>query len=405
MKKQESIVVCGTGIVGLACALALVRQGLSVRLLGPRNALPTPAPDAYCPRVYALSQASRDLLDRLGAWRLLDARRLCAVEAMEIYGDADGILNLSAWQDAQHAMAWIAESSEIERALQQAVQVLGIPWVEDHFTSWAAGSGRGGDPVRDCSGGRILTAGGQTLQADLLVGADGARSPVRQAAGITHEYTPYGDMGVVAHLDIGRPHQNRAFQWFTGDAVFAVLPLPDSADGPQASLVWSLPEGRAREWLAMPPEAQDSFFSARALAVTGGRLGRLGLRTRPQGFWLSLPSSTLVAPGVALVGDAAHRVHPLAGQGLNLGLADAQVLADVLQHRESYRPVGDERVLARYRRARAQPVWAMSLVTHGLHRLFGVDCAPVAWARTAGMRLVDDLPVIKRRLIQAAAGR
>ena len=405
MKKQESIVVCGTGIVGLACALALARRGLAVRLLGPRNVLPAPVLDTYCPRVYALSPASRDLLDHLGVWRLLDAERLCAVEAMEVYGDADGVLNLSAWQDAQPAMAWIAESSEIERALQQAVQVLGVPWIEDHFTSWVAGSGDGVDSPSGRSGGRILTAGGQSLLADLLVGADGARSPVRQAAGISHEYTPYGDMGVVAHLDMERPHQNRAFQWFTGDTVFAVLPLPDTADGPQASLVWSMREGRAREWLAMPPEAQDSFFSAQALAITGGRLGRLRLRTRPQGFSLSLERSALVAPGVALVGDAAHRVHPLAGQGLNLGLADVQVLADVLQHRESYRPVGDERVLARYRRARAQPVWAMSLVTHGLHRLFGVDCAPVAWARNAGMRMVDDLPFIKRRLIQAAAGR
>lgn len=405
MKKQESIVVCGTGIVGLACALALARRGLAVRLLGPRNVLPAPVVDTYCPRVYALSPASRDLLDHLGVWRLLDAERLCAVEAMEVYGDADGVLNLSAWQDAQPAMAWIAESSEIERALQQAVQVLGVPWIEDHFTSWVAGSGDGVDSPSGRSGGRISTAGGQTLLADLLVGADGARSPVRQAAGISHEYTPYGDMGVVAHLDMERPHQNRAFQWFTGDTVFAVLPLPDTADGPQASLVWSMREGRAREWLAMPPEAQDSFFSAQALAITGGRLGRLRLRARPQGFSLSLERSALVAPGVALVGDAAHRVHPLAGQGLNLGLADVQVLADVLQHRESYRPVGDERVLARYRRARAQPVWAMSLVTHGLHRLFGVDCAPVAWARNAGMRMVDDLPFIKRRLIQAAAGR
>lgn len=405
MKKQESIVVCGTGIVGLACALALARQGLSVQLLGPRNEPPAPVADTYCPRVYALSRASRDLLDRLGAWRLLDAQRLCAVEAMEIYGDADGVLNLSAWQDARHAMAWIVESDEIERALQQAVQVLGIPWIEDHFASWATVSAGSGDPPPGGSGRRIQTAGGQTLLADLLVGADGARSPVRQAAGITHEYTPYGDMGVVAHLHIERPHQNRAFQWFTGDAVFAVLPLPDTTDGPQASLVWSLREGRAREWLAMPPEAQDAFFSARAQAITGGRLGRLALRTRPRGFSLSLERSTLVAPGVALVGDAAHRVHPLAGQGLNLGLADVHVLADVLLRREPYRSVGDERVLARYRRARAQPVCAMLLVTHGLHRLFGIDCAPVAWVRNAGMRVVDDLPFIKRRLIQAAAGR
>jgi ubiquinone biosynthesis UbiH/UbiF/VisC/COQ6 family hydroxylase len=228
---------------------------------------------------------------------------------------------------------------------------------------------------------------------------------VRQAAGIEHVYTPYGHLGVVAHLNIERPHQNRAFQWFTGDTVLALLPLPDTADGPQASLVWSMPEGRAREWLSLPPDAQQAFFAARARAICEGRLGRLELRTRPQGFSLSLERSALVAPHVALVGDAAHRVHPLAGQGLNLGLGDVESLDGVLRDREPFRSPGDERVLARYRRARAEPVWAMSLVTDGLQRLFGVPCAPVAWARNAGMRAVDQLPFLKRRLVQAAAGR
>lgn len=395
MKEQDSIIVCGTGIVGLACALALAREGYSVRLLGPRQVPPPVQADVYHPRVYALSDASRALLDRLGAWRLMEARRLCAVEAMEVYGDADGALNLSAWQGVMGAMAWIAESGEIERALQQAVQVLGIPWVEDRFAALESGP----------AGVQVTTASGQVLAADLLVGADGARSPVRQAAAIEYGYTPYGDMGVVAHLDIGRPHQNRAFQWFTGDSVLALLPLPDTADGPQASLVWSMRESRARAWLALSQPDQQAHLAAHARTITGGRLGALTLRTRPQGFPLSLERSAMVAPGVALAGDAAHRVHPLAGQGLNLGLGDVQALADTLRAREPYRGCGDARVLARYRRARAEPVWAMALVTHGLHRLFGLPCAPAAWARNAGMRAVDHLPFLKRRLVQAAAGR
>ncbi|CAM5211181.1 Ubiquinone biosynthesis UbiH/UbiF/VisC/COQ6 family hydroxylase OS=Castellaniella defragrans OX=75697 GN=HNR28_002585 PE=3 SV=1 [Castellaniella defragrans] len=143
---------------------------------------------------------------------------------------------------------------------------------------------------------------------------------------------------------------------------FALLPLPDTAQGPQASLVWSMPESRAREWLALPPDAQQAFFAERALAIGEVGWGRLTLRTRPQGFSLSLERSALVAPHVALVGDAAHRVHPLAGQGLNLGLGDAQSLDDVLRRREPFRSPGDECVLARYRRSRAEPVWAMSRV-------------------------------------------
>lgn len=394
MKNQEPILVCGTGIAGLACALGLARAGLPAALLGPRQAPAARAVNDYHPRVYAISPASRDLLDKLGAWRLMDTRRITAVEAMEIHGDADGRLDLSAWQDARDALAWIVESGEIERALQQAVQVMGIAWHEDRFERLEARA----------PGVRITTAQGRALEAALLVGADGARSPVRLAAGIEHHYTPYGDMGVVAHLDIGRSHQNRACQWFTGDSVFALLPMPDTADGPQASLVWSMHEGRARQWLALDGDAQQAFLAAHARAITGDRLGALRLRTRPQGFPLTLERSAMTAPGVALIGDAAHRVHPLAGQGLNLGLGDVRELVDVLRMREPHRTPGDPRVLARYRRRRAEPVQAMGLVTDGLHRLFGASNAPTAWARNQGMRLVDGVPFLKRRLIQAAAG-
>lgn len=393
--KQDSILVCGTGIVGLACALGLARAGLPVSILGPRREPPVPGPDDYHPRVYALSQASQELLQRLGAWRQIDRRRISPVEAMEIYGDADGRLDLFAWGDARAALAWIVESGEIERALQQAVQVMGIDWHEDHL----AGIEILADQVR------ITTKQGNTLQAGLLVGADGARSPVRLASGIHHSYTPYGDMGVVAHLDAELPHQNIACQWFTGEAVFALLPMPDTAQGPQLSLVWSMPEGRAREWLALDFEAQQAFLASRALSITGARLGRLRLRTRPQGFSLTHERSAMVGERIALAGDAAHRVHPLAGQGLNLGLGDVEALARVLRARAPHESVGDQHVLARYRRQRAEPVMAMGMLTYGLHRIFASGCAPVAWARNQGMRTLNSMPFLKRQLIRAAAGR
>jgi ubiquinone biosynthesis UbiH/UbiF/VisC/COQ6 family hydroxylase len=393
--KKDTVIVCGTGIAGLACGLGLARAGVSVSLLGPRTVPHVHDDETYHPRVYAISAASQALLDRLGAWRLMEARRITPVEAMEIYGDGDGSLDLHAWHDAQQTLAWIVESGEIERALQQAVQVYGVPWFEESFASLETMP----------RGVRLTTSGGRVMQADLLVGADGARSPVRQAAGIHHRCTPYGDMGVVAHLDAEIPHQHRALQWFTGDSVLALLPMPDTADGPQVSMVWSLPEARARELLAMEPAAQQDFLAVRVLAITGARLGRMRLRSTPLGFPLTLERSGMVAPGVALVGDAAHRVHPLAGQGLNLGLGDVQDLLDVLQARETFRRPGDMRVLSRYRRARAEPVLAMSVVTDGLHRMFASQCAPLAWARNEGMRIVDRVPFLKRRLIQAAAGR
>uniref|UniRef100_UPI00333E7647 UbiH/UbiF family hydroxylase n=1 Tax=Castellaniella defragrans TaxID=75697 RepID=UPI00333E7647 len=393
--KKESIIVCGTGIAGFACALGLAREGYSVSLLGPRHEPPRLAPDVYHPRVYALSPASQALLERLGVWRLMDATRITPVEAMEIHGDGDGALDLSAWQDTRDTLAWIVESGEIERALLQAVHVIGVPWFEDEFE----------DLESLPSGVRIRTRGGRVMQAGLLVGADGARSRVREAAGIDHHYTPYGDMGVVAHLDAEVPHQGKALQWFTGDGILALLPMPDTADGPQVSMVWSIAEGRAREFLALEAEARQGFLASQLLAITGARLGRLSLRSQPHGFSLSLERSGMIAHGVALVGDAAHRVHPLAGQGLNLGLGDVEALFEVLRAREAFRSVGEQRVLARYRRARAEPVLAMGLVTDGLHRLFGAGCAPIAWARNEGMRLVDQVPFIKRLLIRAAAGR
>ncbi|MDN5842268.1 MAG: FAD-dependent monooxygenase [Alcaligenaceae bacterium] len=393
--KKDSIIVCGTGIAGLACGLGLARAGMSVSLLGPHSAPPVLEADTYHPRVYAISATSRSLLDELGAWRLMDMRRITAVEAMEIYGDGQGALDLQAWHDTQDTLAWIVESGEIERALQQAVRVFGVPWFEEAFASLDSAA----------HGVRVTTSGGRVMQANLLVGADGARSQVREASGIHHDYTPYGDMGVVAHLDVEIPHQGKALQWFTGDSVLALLPMPDTADGPQVSMVWSLPEGRAREFLAQESGAQQTFLAAHILATTGARLGRVRLRSTPAGFPLTLQRTNMVAPGVALVGDAAHRVHPLAGQGLNLGLGDVRALLDVLAAREPFRHPGDARVLARYRRARAEPVLAMSLVTDGLHRLFATQCAPVVWARNEGMRVVDRVPFLKRRLIRAAAGQ
>lgn len=393
--KRESVIVSGTGIAGLTCALALAREGCSVSLLGPRHEPPRLDSDTYHPRVYALSAASQALLQRLGAWRLVDASRITPVVAMEVYGDGDGVLDLSAWQDARDVLAWIAESGEIERALQQLVHALGVPWFEDELDTHEALS----------SGVRVRTRNDKVMQAGLLIGADGARSRVRETAGIHHHYTPYGDMGVVAHLDAEIPHQGKALQWFTGDSVLALLPMPDTSDGAQVSMVWSLHDGRARELLALGADQQQAFLASRLLAITGGRLGRLRLRSKAHGFPLSLERSGMVAPGVALIGDAAHRVHPLAGQGLNLGLGDVEALVQALHAREPFRAIGDPRILARYRRARAEPVLAMGLVTDGLHRLFGAQCAPIAWARNEGMRLVDRVPFIKRRLIRAAAGQ
>jgi ubiquinone biosynthesis UbiH/UbiF/VisC/COQ6 family hydroxylase len=388
--KDEPIVVCGTGIAGLAMALGLAKGRHTVTLVGPKPSGTTYTGDEYCPRVYAMSPASRDFLKRLGVWDMMDARRITAVESMEIYGDASGAVHLHAWQAAHDALAWIVESSEMERVLQQAVQVYGIVWHAEKFQRIESST--------------VFTESGRALQADLVIGADGAQSPVREAAGITLNSRPYGDMGLVAHLHAELPHQHSALQWFNGDSVLALLPMPDTGAGHQVSMVWSMPEHDARELLDMDAGDRRATLEVRLDAVSGRRLGRLQLQSGVFGFPLFVESSGMVAPGVALVGDAAHRVHPLAGQGLNLGLGDVEALLKVLDDKEAYRGPGDMRVLNRYRRVRAEPILAMRMATDSLHRLFGIHAAPIVWGRNVGMQWVDRLPFVKRLLIEGAGG-
>ena len=387
---RQDIIVCGSGIAGSAMALGLARKGFSVTLLGPAPARPELDRDAYHPRVYAISIASRRLLESLGVWQMMDSRRVTPVEAMEVHGDTGGMVTLHAWQATEHTLAWIVESGEMERVLQQAIQVYGLPWWQEKFT--------------ELQGRVVCTDTGRRLPFELLIGADGARSPVRRAAGIHHHSRPYGDHGVVVHLEAELPHQNTAVQWFTGDSILALLPMPDTATGHQVSMVWSMPEQAATDLMALEADARAEVLEARLAAATGGRLGRLRVRSTPFAFPLFLERSGMVGQGVALVSDAAHRVHPLAGQGLNLGLGDVNDLLRVLVEKETYRSVGDPRVLSRYRRARAEPLVAMSVATDGLHRLFATQAAPVVALRNLGMHAVDRLPFIKRFLIDGAAG-
>ncbi|MEJ2896920.1 UbiH/UbiF family hydroxylase [Bordetella avium] len=384
---KHQIIVCGAGIVGLASALALARRQQRVAVLAPRLNLPPAEADVYHPRVYAISPASQRFLAGLGIWDALPAARLTPVKSMEIHGDGDGRVELNAWQAAQSQLAWIVESSEIERVLVQATRMFGIPWIEERAVGWRPGE--------------VETESGQRLSAELFIGADGASSPLREAAGLKHTSKSYADIGLVMHLNAEQPHHGAALQWFRDDGVLALLPLPDTREGPQVSMVWSMREGLARELMALPePGAQ---IERRLLMASEGRLGRLHARSRLHGFPLTLEQSQMVAPGIALVGDAAHRLHPLAGQGLNLGLGDAQALAEAVAGRETYRQAGDLRVLRRYQRARAEPVLAMRLATDGLQRLFAAHNAPAAFLRNAGMRLVDALPLVKRRLIEQAS--
>ena len=387
---KASIVICGAGIVGMATALGLARQGIKdIVLVGPLPKLAPMQRNVYHPRVYAISAASEQFLTELGVWSLMNQTRLTRVEAMEIKGDQFGALYLRAWQAARQSLTWIIESGEMERVLSQALQMYGVQWLQDSLESYGQGVGQ--------------TASGQQISADLWVAADGAGSKLRQMAGLSYDQTDYDAVGVVGHLSAEYAHQATAFQWFRPEGVLGILPMPDTDDGHQVSMVWSLRTDHANTLLSMAPDRQAQELAQSLAQATRGRLGRLSLRSALSGFALTLASSPMVGPQVALVGDAAHRVHPLAGQGLNLGLGDACALVQVICQRESYLSVADPVVLRRYRRARAQALLEMRLVTDGLKKLFDQTLPPLPWLRNAGMSLVDRLPFVKRLLIDGAS--
>lgn len=388
--QRFDVVVAGAGLPGLSLATALARSGLAVALAdGAPIAAPESDPSTYDLRVYAVSPGSAQFLRAIGAWQRLPCVRVAAVESMQVEGDAGAMLVFSAYDLGERALAWVVEESALRAALLESAYEAGVtifggsPFVGLFFSADDAVLTLGGDAPR-------------VLGARLLVAADGLRSWVRQAAGMTAEPRSYGQTGVVANFACERAHHGVARQWFRADgSVLAWLPLP----GRSVSIVWSAPDAMAAELLAL--EGPD--LATRVADAGGGALGALTPISGSAGFPLSiLRLPTTVAHRLALVGDAAHGVHPLAGQGVNLGFGDARALAQVLAERG---PVGDPGapiLLTRYARRRVEPVLAMQAVTDGLARLFGARAPWLSALRNAGMAAVDRLPVVKRVLAQPA---
>ncbi len=227
--------------------------------------------------------------------------------------------------------------------------------------------------------------------------ADGADSWTRAAAGIDVSFKPYEQHGVVANFATERPHREVACQWFRDDGVLAYLPLP----GNLISIVWSTPADHAAELLALSPE----LFCDRVADAGGRRLGALSLVTPPAGFPLRLMRAPrMVAPRLALIGDAAHAIHPLSGHGINLGYQDARVLAETLMALPAHIDCGDLNWLRRFERARKEEVVALQSVTDGLQRLFSLPGQPFSLLRNAGLNFTHRLPVVKDLLVRYAMG-
>lgn len=374
-RPEFDVCIRGSGPVGTALALALSRQGLQVALMaGPRPL----GPDL---RTYALNAASLRLLDDLRVWDALPPDARTPVYDMQVSGDAGGQLGFSAWQQGVEALAWIVDAAALDVSLGQALRY--APHV------------------------RVLSEDAPAPSAALLALCEGKQSATRARLGVEFEVQPYGQRAVAARLVADAPHHGVARQWFRSPDVLALLPFDRPQAGHSYGLVWSLPEERAAELLAAPV---DEFEAALHEACGGAAAGTgvLRLASERAAWPLMLGRArTWCGPGWVLVGDAAHVVHPLAGQGLNLGLGDVAALAQVLAEarRDSpWKPLGDARTLRRYVRERQAPALAMSGVTDGLLHLFAQPAAPLQALRNQGLNVVERLGPIKRWMAGRALG-
>jgi ubiquinone biosynthesis UbiH/UbiF/VisC/COQ6 family hydroxylase len=385
------VIVVGGGLVGASFALALKTAGLHLAVVETQRPRTTAAePADWDSRVYAISPGSAAFLDACDAWRGIDATRACRVEDMHVVGDDTvSALDFCAYKAGLRELAIIVESRELRRVLWD--ELTRAPHVEIFAPAVCRELQFGPDAAQ------LLLADGRTLRGRLVVAADGADSWVRKEAAVPVETRPYRQTAVVANFAIAQPHRGVASQWFRRDGVLALLPLP----GARVSMVWSTTDEHAAALLALTSEE----LASEVASATDGARGELRVITPAAAFALRLQRvRNLAMPRLALIGDAAHNVHPLAGQGVNLGFRDARELARVLTRRGAQTDCGDFHLLRRYERARREDIATMQLATNTLQRLFNNGDERLGKLRNLGLRLANHQPQLKNFLVRHAVG-
>ena len=393
---QADLIIVGAGMVGSTLALALQDAGLKIKLIdaGPLDVQPFSATDPFEPRVSALSAASQRILERVGAWPGIVERRASPYRDMHVWdGSGTGQIHFSAASVHAEVLGHIVENRVVQDALLDALKgCYSVELISARL-----------EQLQQAEGGWSLTLDdGQQLSAGLVVAADGANSAVRRLAGCETREWDYLHHAIVTSVRCAEPNQQTAWQRFTDDGPLAFLPLQRDGDEHWCSIVWSVTESEAQRLMAL----DDAGFRQALGRAFEYRLGEV-LEVDPR---LCIPlrqrhAKRYVQAGLALIGDAAHTIHPLAGQGVNLGLLDAAVLAEVLLAAiERGAPLGDPRVLARFERRRMPHNLSMMAAMEGFERLFQSDNLPLRWLRNAGLKGIQALPEAKAMFVRQALG-
>ena len=386
---KYDIIVIGGGLVGASLVIALKNIGLTVALVEPREPEAVLQDASWDSRVYAISPGSAAFLQSLDVWQLLTSERVTPVYEMAVYGDDScAHINFSAYEIGLPELAFIAENRQLQAAVWNVLnsanknihiicpaKCTSISWQDSHV--------------------EVQLDDGRLLETSLVVGADGVNSWVRSQAEIKVSRHAYHQIGIVANFNVEVAHRHTAYQWFRRDGVLALLPLPDK----RVSMVWSASEEQANVLRGL--SAEELCYQVEE--ASSHTLGAMQLITPAVGFPLNFVHvDQLVKPRLVLIGDAAHGIHPLAGQGVNLGLRDARELAAVLNSRGMQTDCGHLMLLRRYELARKEDILALEMVTDGLQKLFNNSNPTLARLRNLGLEITNRLPLIKNQLMQHA---
>lgn len=394
MKQQDfDIVIVGAGIVGLSFALELVNTDFSVAIVE-RNPLDAITDKADC-RVSAINRFALQRFQKAGVWQSSLAKRVCAFEKMFVWDQTGaGQIQFDSAEMGVSELGAIIENNVLQKMLLDVVQAA------DNVTYYCPEEITAIDYQPSSAQGKstVMLSSGKQLSASLLVGADGVNSKVREIAQIQRSHESYQQQGLVCNVQTSESHQNTAWQCFMPSGPLALLPLYNGG----SSIVWSLDEKQGVDTMAL----DDAAFKSALAEASEYKLGEILKVSERFAFPLSHSHVTdYVKPGLALIGDAAHSIHPLAGQGANLGIADAAALAEVIcSARTAHRQWAAIHTLMKYQRQRKGANRVMEASMTGFQRLFGDENPLFSEVRNAGLTLVDHLPALKYKIIQQAMG-